>query len=137
MDKDKDQEKELEFLEAVEVVKKKRCEFQLEENLLKLVDAKATLKGISRSEYIRNLILKDINNISSNITAREIKRIRKLTAEDRKMRIAFNKLGVVLNQSIKLFLANKKEELESLENEVLNLLEKNKNELEEYKKYLL
>jgi len=134
---DKDQEKELEFLEAVEVVKKKRCEFQLEENLLKLVDAKATLKGISRSEYIRNLILKDINNISSNITAREIKRIRKLTAEDRKMRIAFNKLGVVLNQSIKLFLANKKEELESLENEVLNLLEKNKNELEEYKKYLL
>ena len=53
------------------------------------------------------------------------------------MRIAFNKLGVLLNQSIKYFLENKKEELESLENEVLNLLEKNKNELEEYKKYLL
>lgn len=134
---DKDQEKELEFLEVVEVVKKKRCEFQLEENLLKLVDAKADLKGISRSEYIRNLILKDINNITSNITAIEIKRIRKLTAEDRKMRIAFNRLGVVLNQSIKLFLANKKEELEKLEDEVLDLLEKNKSELEEYKKYLL
>lgn len=134
---DKDQEKELEFLEAVEVVKKKRCEFQLEENLLKLVDAKATLKGISRSEYIRNLILKDINNISSNITAREIKRIRKLTAEDRKMRIAFNKLGVLLNQSVKYFLGNKKDELEVLENELLELLEKNKIELEEYKKFLL
>lgn len=134
---DKDQEKELEFLEVVEVVKKKRCEFQLEENLLKLVDAKATLKGISRSEYIRNLILKDINNISSNITAIEIKRIRKLTAEDRRMRIAFNKLGVLLNQSVKLFLANKREELEQLEDEVLDLLEKNKIELEEYKKYLL
>lgn len=134
---DKDQEKELEFLEAVEVVKKKRCEFQLEENLLKLVDAKATLKGISRSEYIRNLILKDINNISSNITAREIKRIRKLTAEDRKMRIAFNKMGVLLNQSIKYFLGNKKDELEVLENELLELLEKNKIELEEYKKFLL
>ena len=134
---DKDQEKELEFLEAVEVVKKKRCEFQLEENLLKLVDAKATLKGISRSEYIRNLILKDINNITSNITAREIKRIRKLTAEDRKMRIAFNKMGVLLNQSIKYFLGNKKDELEVLENELLELLEKNKIELEEYKKFLL
>ena len=129
--------KELEFLEEVEVIKKKRVEFQAEENLLKLVDAKATLKGISRSEYIRNLILKDINNITSNITEKEIKRIRKLTAEDRRMRIAFNKLGVLLNQSVKLFLASKKEELESLENEVLNLLEKNKNELEEYKKYLL
>lgn len=129
--------KELEFLEEVEVVKKKRCEFQLEENLLKLLDVKADLKNISRSEYIRNLILKDINNITSNITEKEIKRIRKLTAEDRRMRIAFNKLGVLLNQSVKLFLANKKEELESLENEVLNLLEKNKNELEEYKKYLL
>ena len=134
---DKDEEKELEFLEEVEVIKKKRCEFQLEENLLKLLDAKANLKGISRSEYIRNLILKDINNISTNITEQEIKRIRKLTAEDRKMRIAFNKLGVLLNQSIKLFLIDKKEELESLEDEVLNLLEKNKSELEEYKKYLL
>lgn len=129
--------KELEFLEAVEVLKKKRCEFQLEENLLKLVDAKATLKGISRSEYIRNLILKDVNNISNNITKKDIKKIRTLTTEDRRMRIAFNKLGVLLNQSVKLFLANKKEELESLEDEVLDLLEKNKSELEEYKKYLL
>lgn len=134
---DKDQEKELELLEEVEVIKKKRCEFQVEENLLKLVDAKATLKGISRSEYIRNLILKDINNITSNITEKEIKRIRKLTREDRRMRIAFNKLGVLLNQSIKYFLGNKKDELEVLENELLELLEKNKNELEEYKKYLL
>lgn len=134
---DKDQEKELEFLEVVEVIKKKRVEFQLEENLLKLVDAKANLKGINRSEYIRNLILKDINNISNNITEKDIKRIRKLTAEDKKMRISFNKLGVVLNQGIKLFLANKKEELEKLEDEVLDLLEKNKSELEEYKKYLL
>ncbi|WP_336164704.1 hypothetical protein [Fusobacterium polymorphum] len=129
--------KELEFLEVIEVVKKKRCEFQLEENLLKLMDAKADLKGISRSEYIRNLILKDINNITSNITEKEIKRIRKLTNEDRRMRIAFNKLGVLLNQGIKLFLANKREKLEQLEDEVLDLLEKNKNELEEYKKYLL
>lgn len=134
---DKDQEKELELLEEVEVIKKKRVEFQAEENLLKLVDAKATLKGISRSEYIRNLILKDINNITSNITEKEIKKIRKLTAEDRRMRIAFNKLGVLLNQSIKYFLGNKKDELEVLENELLELLEKNKNELEEYKKYLL
>lgn len=134
---DKDQEKELEFLEIVEVIKKKRVEFQLEENLLKLVDAKADLKGISRSEYIRNLILKDINNITTNVTEKDIKKIRKLTNEDRRMRIAFNKLGVLLNQSVKLFLEDKKEELEKLEDEVLDLLEKNKSELEEYKKYLL
>lgn len=132
-----DEEKELEFLEEIVVIKKKRVEFQVEENLLKLMDAKANLKGISRSEYIRNLILKDINNIISNITPREIKRIRKLTIEDRRMRIAFNKLGVLLNQSVKYFLGNKKDELEVLENELLELLEKNKNELEEYKKYLL
>lgn len=132
-----DEEKELEFLEEIVVIKKKRVEFQLEENLLKLLDAKADLKNISRSEYIRNLILKDINNITTNVTEKDIKRIRKLTAEDRKMRIGFNKLGVVLNQSIKLFLEDKKEELEKLEDEVLDLLEKNKIELEEYKKYLL
>lgn len=129
--------KELEFLEEVEVIKKKRCEFQLEENLLKLLDAKATLKDISRSEYIRNLILKDINNITTNVTEKDIKKIRKLTNEDRRMRIAFNKMGVLLNQSIKYFLGNKKDELEVLENELLELLEKNKIELEEYKKFLL
>lgn len=134
---DKDQEKELELLEEVEVIKKKRVEFQLEENLLKLVDAKADLKGISRSEYIRNLILKDINNITTNVTEKDIKKIRKLTNEDRRMRIAFNKMGVLLNQSIKYFLGNKKDELEVLENELLELLEKNKIELEEYKKFLL
>lgn len=134
---DKVEEKELEFLEEIKVIKKKRCEFQVEENLLKLVDVKANLKGISRSEYIRNLILKDINNITTNVTENDIKKIRKLTAEDRKMRIAFNKLGVLLNQSIKYFLGNKKDELEVLENEILDLLEKNKSELEEYKKYLL
>lgn len=134
---DKDQEKELEFLEIVEVIKKKRVEFQLEENLLKLVDAKADLKGISRSEYIRNLILKDINNITTNVTEKDIKKIRKLTNEDRRMRIAFNKMGVLLNQSIKYFLGNKKDELEVLENELLELLEKNKIELEEYKKFSL
>lgn len=134
---DKDEEKELEFLEVVEVIKKKRVEFQLEENLLKLLDAKADLKNISRSEYIRNLILKDVNNISSNITKKDIKRIITLTIEDRKMRVAFNKLGVLLNQSVKMFLVDKKEELEKLEDEVLDLLEKNKSELEEYKKYLL
>lgn len=134
---DKDEEKELEFLEEIEVVKKKRVEFQLEENLLKLVDAKADLKGISRSEYIRNLILKDINNITTNVTEKDIKKIRKLTNEDRRMRIAFNKMGVLLNQSIKYFLGNKKDELEVLENELLELLEKNKIELEEYKKFLL
>mgnify|MGYP000717937308 CR=1 FL=1 len=44
-----------------------------------------------------------------------MKRIRKLTTEDRKMRIAFNKLGVLLNQSVKYFLGNKKDELEVLE----------------------
>lgn len=129
--------KELEFLEEVEVIKKKRVEFQIEENLLKLVDAKADLKGISRSEYIRNLILKDINNITTNVTEKDIKKIRKLTNEDRRMRIAFNKMGVLLNQSIKYFLGNKKDELEVLENELLELLEKNKIELEEYKKFLL
>lgn len=129
--------KELEFLEEVEVIKKKRCEFQLEENLLKLLDAKATLKDISRSEYIRNLILKDINNITTNVTEKDIKKIRKLINEDRRMRIAFNKMGVLLNQSIKYFLGNKKDELEVLENELLELLEKNKIELEEYKKFLL
>ena len=53
------------------------------------------------------------------------------------MRIAFNKMGVLLNQSIKYFLGNKKDELEVLENELLELLEKNKIELEEYKKFLL
>ena len=54
------------MLEVVTPVKNKRVEFKVEEELLKILDYKASLKGINRSEYIRNLIVKDIKNIDTN-----------------------------------------------------------------------
>lgn len=53
------------------------------------------------------------------------------------MRIAFTRLGVVFNQGIKLFIKGKKRELETLEDELMNLLKTEKEKLEDYKKYLL
>lgn len=123
-------------VEEKEIISK-RVEFRLENELLKLIDVKSKLLGISRSEYLRNIIIKDLKNTYTNIDEKTIKKIRKLTIEDRKMRIAFNKLGVVLNQSIKMFLGEKKEEFERLEDEFFQIFEKEKKELEEYKKFLL
>ncbi|WP_260442259.1 hypothetical protein [Fusobacterium hwasookii] len=37
----------------------KRIEFKLEEELINLLNNKINIKELSRSEYIRNLILKD------------------------------------------------------------------------------
>lgn len=125
------------MLEVVTTPKNKRIEFKMEEELLKILDYKASLKGINRSEYIRNLIVKDIKNIDTNITPEEIKKVRKLTIEQKKMRVAFNKLGVLINQAIKYKITNKLEELESLENEIMDLLDTYKNEVDKYKKYLL
>lgn len=124
------------MLEVITTPKNKRIEFKMEEELLKILDYKASLKGITRSEYIRNLIVKDIKNIDTNITPEEIKKVRKLIVEQRKMRIAFNKLGVLVNQAIRFKLSNNKE-LENLENRILELLDAYKSEVDKYKKFLL
>lgn len=126
-----------EEVEKVEPIRKKRVEFQVEEELLNLLDIRADIKEISRSEYIRNLILKDIGNINNSIDIDTLKKIKRLMVEFRKMRIAFTKLGVVFNQGIKLFIKDKKEELEAIEDELINLLDEEKERLEDYKKYLL
>ncbi len=126
-----------EFVEEVVPIKNKRIEFKMEEELLKILDHKASLKGFSRSEYIRNLIIKDIKNITTNVTEEDIKRVRKLTIEQKKMRIAFIKLGVLLNQAIKYKITNHLEELEKLEDEIIELLDAYKNEVDKYQKFLL
>lgn len=123
--------------EKIEVIKKKRVEFQCDEDLLKLLDIRAEIKEISRSEYIRNLILKDVGNINNSIDIDTLKKIKRLMVEFRKMRIAFTRLGVVFNQGIKLFIKGKKKELEALEDELMTLLNQEKEKLEDYKKYLL
>ena len=123
--------------EKIDLIKKKRVEFQCDEDLLKLLDVRAEIKEISRSEYIRNLILKDVGNINNSIDIDTLKKIKRLMVEFRKMRIAFTRLGVVFNQGIKLFIKDKKEELEVLEDELMKLLNEEKEKLEDYKKYLL
>lgn len=125
------------MLEVVTPVKNKRVEFKVEEELLKILDYKASLKELNRSEYIRNLIIKDIKNISTNVTEEDIKRVRKLTIEQKKMRIAFTRLGVLLNQAIKYKITNRLEELEKLEDEIMELIDAYKIEIDQYKKFLL
>lgn len=126
-----------EEIEKIEPIKRKRIEFQCDEDLLKLLDVRAEIKEISRSEYIRNLILKDIGNINNSIDIDTLKKIKRLMVEFRKMRIAFTKLGVVFNQGIKIIIKDKKEELEAIEDELIKLLDEEKEKLEDYKKYLL
>ena len=130
-------EEKIEEVKELKLIKKKRVEFQVEEELLNLLDVRAEIKEISRSEYIRNLILKDVGNINNSIDINPLKKIKRLMVEFRKMRIAFTRLGVVFNQGIKLFIKGKKRELETLEDELMNLLKTEKEKLEDYKKYLL
>lgn len=130
-------EEKIEEVKELKLIKKKRVEFQLEEEILNFLDARVKVKGLSRSEYLRNLILKDTQNRSESIDIKTLKRIKKLTVEYKKMRIAFNKLGFVFNQGIKLFIKGKKRELEALEDELMKLLDEEKEKLEDYKKYLL
>ena len=130
-------EEKIEEVKELKLIKKKRVEFQLEEEILNFLDARVKVKGLSRSEYIRNLILKDTQNRSESIDIKTLKRIKKLIVEYKKMRIALTKLGVVFNQGIKLFIKGKKRELEALEDELMKLLDEEKEKLEDYKKYLL
>ena len=78
-------EENVEEVKEVKLIKKKRVEFQLEKEILNLLDARVKVKGLSRSEYLRNLILKDTQNgsesKSESIDISTLKMIKKMTIE--------------------------------------------------------
>lgn len=83
-----------------------RIEFRIKYKYYKLLEKKLELEKNNKSEYIRELIIKDLKKIvkadesTSRVTV-DFELVRSLVDETISLSKAVNKLGVLLNQAIK------------------------------------
>ena len=91
-----------------------RIELRLDRKVVELVDKKAEIENVKRAEYIRRLIYKDIKSIirdsRDEVDDNKIEKITEYVREIQELRKATNKLGAILNQSIRYKMFGLKEE---------------------------
>lgn len=83
-----------------------RIEFRIKYKYFKLLEKKLELEKNNKSEYIRELIIKDLKKIvsgdeSTSKIKEDFKLVRSLVDETISLSKAVNKLGVLLNQAIR------------------------------------
>ena len=83
-----------------------RIEFRIKYKYFKLLEKKLELEKNNKSEYIRELIIKDLKNIvrgdeSTSKITQDFELVRSLVDETISLSKAVNKLGVLLNQAVK------------------------------------
>lgn len=91
-----------------------RVELRLDKKIVELLDKKAEIENVKRAEYIRRLIYKDIKSIvrdsKDEVDDNKIEKITEYVKEIQELRKATNKLGAILNQSIRYKMFGLKEE---------------------------
>jgi hypothetical protein len=83
-----------------------RIEFRIKYKYFKLLEKKLELEKNNKSEYIRELIIKDLKKIvsgdeSTSKIKEDFKLVRSLVDETISLSKAVNKLGVLLNQAVR------------------------------------
>lgn len=83
-----------------------RVEFRIKYKYYKLLEKKLELEKNNKSEYIRELIIKDLKKIvsgseSTSKITEDFELVRKFVDETISLSKAVNKLGVLLNQAVK------------------------------------
>lgn len=83
-----------------------RVEFRIKYKYFKLLEKKLELEKNNKSEYIRELIIKDLKKIvsgdeSTSKITQDFKLVREFVDETISLSKAVNKLGVLLNQAVR------------------------------------
>lgn len=83
-----------------------RVEFRIKYKYFKLLEKKLELEKNNKSEYIRELIIKDLKKIvtgdeSTSKITQDFELVRKFVDETISLSKAVNKLGVLLNQAVR------------------------------------
>lgn len=95
-----------------------RVELRLNKKVVELLEKKAEIEGVKRAEYIRRLIIKDIKSLiadkeekkdDSKLDSR-LESLLEYAELMQELRKATNKLGAILNQSIRYKMFGLKEE---------------------------
>lgn len=120
-----------------------RIEFKLEYKLVKLLTSKAELENTNRTDYIRQLVIKDLKKIVKRNNVEKIdtentdfNNLIEYTEVAKELSTSINKLGVLLNQAIRYKVFKDETVAEKLETDLYSLYLGTIENIKKYKKLL-
>lgn len=120
-----------------------RIEFKLEYRLVKLLTLKAELENTNRTDYIRQLVIRDLKKIVKRENKEKIdtenvdfNNLIKYTEVAKELSTSINKLGVLLNQAIRYKVFKDETVAEKLETDLYSLYLGTLENIKKYKKLL-
>ena len=120
-----------------------RIEFKMEYRLVKLLTLKAQLENTNRTDYIRQLLVKDLKKIVKRENKEKIdtenadfNNLIEYTKVAKELSTSINKMGVLLNQAIRYKIFKTEVVAEELETELYSLYLGTLENIKKYKRLL-
>lgn len=120
-----------------------RIEFKLQYRLVKLLTLKAELENTNRTDYVRQLVIKDLKKIVKRENKEKIdtenvdfNNLIKYTEVAKELSTSINKLGVLLNQAIRYKVFKDETVAEKLETDLYSLYLGTLENIKKYKRLL-
>lgn len=120
-----------------------RIEFKLQYRLVKLLTLKAELENTNRTDYVRQLVIKDLKKIIKRNNVEKIdtentdfNNLVEYTEVAKELSTSINKLGVLLNQAIRYKVFKTETVAEKLETDLYSLYLGTIENIKKYKKLL-
>lgn len=120
-----------------------RIEFKMEYRLVKLLTLKAELENTNRTDYVRQLVIRDLkkivkrNNVEKVDTENtDFNNLVEYTKVAKELSTSINKIGVLLNQAIRYKVFKTETVAEELETDLYSLYLGTLENIKKYKKLL-
>ena len=120
-----------------------RIEFKLEYRLVKLLTLKAELENTNRTDYVRQLVIRDLKKIVKRENKEKIdtentdfNNLVEYTEVAKELSTSINKMGVLLNQAIRYKVFKDETVAEKLETDLYSLYLGTLENIKKYKKLL-
>ena len=120
-----------------------RIEFKLEYKLVKLLTSKAELENTNRTDYVRQLVIRDLKKIVKRENREKVdtenvdfNNLIKYTEVAKELSTSINKMGVLLNQAIRYKIFKTEVVAEKLEVDLYNLYLGTLENIKKYKRLL-
>lgn len=120
-----------------------RIEFKMEYRLVKLLTLKAELENTNRTNYVRQLVIRDLKKIVKRENKEKVdtentdfNNLIKYTEVAKELSTSINKMGVLLNQAIRYKVFKDETVAEKLETDLYSLYLGTIENIKKYKKLL-
>lgn len=120
-----------------------RIEFKLQYRLVKLLTLKAELENTNRTDYIRQLVIRDLKKIVKRENVKKVdientdfNNLIKYTEVAKELSTSINKMGVLLNQAIRYKVFKTETVAEELEVDLYSLYLGTLENIKKYKRLL-